>query len=94
METPNNFTEQPIEAEIETPQITQKEEIQSEEDEISHLPKVPIKGAVKWEKRISERKPKKPDRWGNNVMVTKVEKESTDEEESLPSVFEIQPKQT
>ena len=89
METPNNFAEQPIEAEIETPQTTQKEEIQSEEDEINQLPKVPIKGAVKWEKRISERKTKKPDRWGNNVMVTKVEKESTDEEESLPSVFEI-----
>ena len=28
---------------------------------------------------------KKPDRWGNNVMITKVEKESNDEEqESLP----------
>ena len=94
METPNNFAEQPTEAEIETPQTTQKEEIQSEEDEIHQLPKAPIKGAVKWEKRISERKTKKPDRWGNNFMVTKVEKESTDEEESLPSVFEIQLKQT
>ena len=59
METPNNFAEQPIEAEIETPQTTQKEEIQSEEDETNQLPKVPIKGAVKWEKRISERKTKK-----------------------------------
>ena len=94
METPNNFAEKSTEAEIESPQTTQKEEIQSEEDDFHQLPKVPIKGAVKWEKRISERKTKKPDRWGNNVMVTKVEMESTDEEESLPSVFEIQPKQT
>ena len=54
-----------------------------------------VKGTVKWEKeaserRTSERTTKKPDRWGNNVMITKVERESNDEEdESLPSVFEI-----
>ena len=90
MENPNNFAEQTTEAETE---IVQKEEAQSAEDEIHQLPKVPIKGAIKWEKRISERKTKKPDRWGNNVMITKVEKESTDEEESMPSVIEIQPKQ-
>ena len=93
METQNNFAEQTAEPEIETPQITQKEEAQSKEEEIDQLPKDPIKGAVKWEKRSSEIKTKKPDRWGNNVMITKVEKESTDEKESLQSVFEIQPKQ-
>ena len=71
----------------------QKEEAQIEE-EIDQLPKIPIRGTVKWEKRSSERKTKKPDRWGKNVIITKVEKESTDEEESLPSVFELQPKQT
>ena len=54
-----------------------------------------MKGTVKWEKKASERRAserttKKPDRWGNNVMMTKVERESNDEEdETLPSVFEI-----
>ena len=52
---------------------------------------------MKWEKktaerRTSERTTKKPDRWVNNVMISKVEKVSNDEEnESLPTVFEIRP---
>ena len=51
---------------------------------------MPIKGSIKWEKpRTSARVTKKPDRLGNNIMISKVEQESTAEEESLPSVIEI-----
>ena len=39
--------------------------------------------------RKSARVSKKPDRWGHNVMVTKIEEASNDEEESVPSVLEI-----
>ena len=47
---------------------------------------MPIKGSIKWEKpRMSARVTKKPDRWGNNIMISKVEQESTAEEESLPA---------
>ena len=53
--------------------------------------KLTITGTVKWEKaRSSQRVSKKPDRWGHNIMVTKIEAMSSAEEESLPSVFEIQ----
>ena len=53
---------------------------------------LPIKGSIKWEKpRTSARVTKKPNRWGNNIMISKIEKEShPEEEESLPSVIEIQ----
>ena len=51
---------------------------------------VPIKGSVKWEKRASSRVTKKPDRLGNNIMISKIEPDqSSQEEESLPSVYEI-----
>ena len=58
--------------------------------------RIPVKGTVKWEKernsaeraRTSTRVTKKPDRWGNNIMVTKIEASSA-ENESLPSVIEI-----
>ena len=51
---------------------------------------MPIKGSIKWEKpRTSARVTKKPDRCGNIIMISKVEQESTAEEESLPSVIEI-----
>ena len=58
---------------------------------------IPVKGTVKWEKernsderaRTSTRVTKKPERWGNNVMVKKIEEASNTENESLPSVFEI-----
>ena len=73
MEIQNNFAEQTEEAETETPPIMQKEEAQSE-DEIHQLPKIPINGTVKWEKRSSERKTKKLDCLGNNVMITKLRK--------------------
>ena len=59
------------------------------EELTSNLSRLPKKGTVKWEKRSSERVTKKPDRWGNNVMITKLEKESHyEEEKSLPSVLE------
>ena len=59
--------------------------------------RIPVKGTVKWEKernsaeraRTSTRVTKKPDRWGNNIMVTKIEEASSAESESLPSVIEI-----
>ena len=57
--------------------------------------KIPIKGDIKWEKekqptRSSTRNHKKPNWLGHNIMVTKVEPESSGEE-SLPIVFEIAP---
>ena len=63
-------------------------EMRESEEEAS----LPIKGSIKWEKpRTSARVTKKPDRWGNNIMRSKIEKESQpEEEESLPSVIEIQ----
>ena len=65
--------------------IEEKEEIQN----------FPVSGTVKWEKdRSSSRISKKPDRWGHNIMVTKIEATSSAEEESLPSVFEIQKPKT
>ena len=43
---------------------------------------MPIRGSIKWEKsRTSARVTKKPDRWGNNIMVSKIDKI---EQESLP----------
>ena len=59
--------------------------------------RIPVKSTVKWEKernsaeraRTSTRVTKKPDRLGNNIMVTKIEEASSSENESLPSVFEI-----
>ena len=61
--------------------IQEKEETQT----------LPISGTVKWEKaRNSARISKEPDRWGHNEMVSKIEAASSVEEESLPSVFEIQ----
>ena len=59
-------------------------------EEKEETQKVPVSGTVKWEKaRSSSRVSKKPDRWGHNIMVTKIETTSSAEEESLPSVFEI-----
>ena len=60
--------------------------------------KIPMKGNVKWKKekkptRSSTRNHKKPNWLGNNVMVTKMEPESS-AEESLPSVFGIAPPKT
>ena len=59
--------------------------------------RIPVKGTVKWEKernsaeraRTSTRVTKKPDRWGNNIMVTRIEEVSSAENESLPTVIEI-----
>ena len=66
----------------------EKQPIAQETEENQNLP---ITGTVKWEKaRSSQRVSKKPDRWGHNKMVTKIEAMSSAEEESLPSVFEIQ----
>ena len=70
----------------------EKQPISQEKEENQ---KLPITGTVKWEKaRSSQRVPKKPDKWGHNIMVTKIEAMSSAEEESLPSLYEIQkPKQ-
>ena len=75
--------------------MDQEEQPASSENEIesaekSILESTPIQGTVKWEKSgTSSRVTKKPDRWGNNVMISKIEPESANEEESLPSVMEI-----
>ena len=60
-------------------------------EEKEETQKVSVSETVKWEKaRSSSRISKKPDRWGHNIMMTKIEATSSAEEESLPSVFEIQ----
>ena len=79
------------ESKSETEGASEKEEM-SDKQEIKNAP---IKGNVKWEKekkptRSSTRNHKKPNWLSNNIMVTKVEPESGTEE-SLPSVFEIEP---
>ena len=49
-----------------------------------------LQETIKWEKkRSSNRVTKKPDRLGNNIMISKVEAPSSQEEQSLPSVYEI-----
>ena len=69
---------------------TANSEDEAESAEKSTLESTPIQGTVKWEKsRTSSRVTKKPDRWGNNVMIAKIEPDSANEEESLPSVMEI-----
>ena len=51
---------------------------------------MPIKGSVKWQKpRSPVRVTKKPDRWGNNFEISRIEQEYLTEEASLPSVIEI-----
>ena len=79
------------ESEVQTTNIT-REEIAQTEEPTSEPPRIPAKGPVNWEKRYSERVTKKANLWGNNVTISKIEKESTEgEEESLPSVIEIKP---
>ena len=61
----------------------------------SEKKKIPVRGDIKWKKekkptRRSTRNHKKPYWLGQNIMVTKVEPESS-AGESLPSVFEIAP---
>ena len=78
------------ESEVQTTNKTREEEIAQTEEPTSESPRIPAKEPVKWEKRCSERVTKMPNCWGNNVMISKIEKESTEgEEESLPSVIEI-----
>ena len=79
----------------ETGEETEKEEEKEEIIDEPEKKKIPIKGDIKWEKekkptRSSTRNQKKPNWLGHNIMVTKVEPESS-AEESLPSVFEITP---
>ena len=73
---------------------SEKEEMMDKQE----AKKIPIKGNIKWEKqtkptRGSTRNHKKPNWLGNNIMVTKVEPESS-ALESLPSLFEIAPPET
>ena len=91
--------ENPAEETIEQPETTsndKEEEEQLQSDTTDETTNWPIKGSIKWEKsRSSARVTKKPDRWGNNIMISKIEPESAVEEESLPSVIEIpNPKNT
>ena len=92
--------ENPAEETIEQPETTsnkKEEEEQLQSDTTDETTNWPIKGSIKWEKsRSSARVTKKPDRWGNNIMISKIEPESAvEEEESLPSVIEIpNPKNT
>ena len=81
----------------ETGEETEKEEKEEMtfEPEKKEGEKLPIKGKTKWEKeekpkpiRSSTRNHKKPNLLVHNVMVTKVEPESS-AEKCLPSVFEI-----
>ena len=74
---------------------TEKEGEKEETIDEPEKKKIPIKGDINWEKekkptRSSTRNHKKPNWLGHNIMVTKVESESS-AEESLPSVFEIAP---
>ena len=91
--------ENPAEETIEQPETTsndKEEEEQLQSDTTDETTNWPIKGSIKWEKsRSSARVTKKPDRWGNNIMISKIEPESSVKEESLPSVIEIpNPKNT
>ena len=86
-----NPNDEPLEKQVQ-PETTDSSEdddsteIRKNEEEI-HMP---IRGSIKWEKsRTSARVTKKPDRWGNNIMISKIEQESPPEEASLPSVIEI-----
>ena len=68
-----------------------KEEEQSE-PQTETTSTAPIQGEIKWEMsqaRKSKRNKKKPSWLGQNVMVTKIEATSSQDEESLPSVYEI-----
>ena len=68
-----------------------KEEEQSE-PQTETTTTAPIQGEIKWEMsqaRTSKRNKKKPNWLGQNVMVTKIEATSSQDEESLPSVYEI-----
>ena len=68
-----------------------KEEEQSE-PQTETTTTAPIQGEIKWEMsqaRTSRRNKKKPNWLGQNVMVTKIEATSSQDEESLPSVYEI-----
>ena len=85
-----NIPEQP-QIKNETNSSVNNEERQPISQEKEEGQKPPIKGTVKWEKaRSSQRVPKKPDRWGHKIMVTKIKAMSNAEEERLPSVYEIQ----
>ena len=73
---------------------SEKEEMMDKQE----TKKIPIKGNIKWEKekkptRSSTRNHKEQNWLGNNIMVTKVEPESS-AEESIPSVVEIAPPET
>ena len=68
-----------------------KEEEQSE-PQTETTTTAPIQGEIKWgmsQARTSKRNKKKPNWLGQNVMVTKIEATSSQDEESLPSVYEI-----
>ena len=104
-EEEENVIQDEKEREVSPEQTVQIKESKSEIEEASEKAEIldkqeiknaPIKGNVKWEKekkptRSSTRNHKKPNWLGNNIMVTKVESKSCSTEESLPSVFEIEP---
>ena len=55
METQSQIAEETERNETEPQLEIQKEEAQNEEERIDELPKIPVKGTVKWKKRSSER---------------------------------------
>ena len=78
-----NPQKEEAESELQITNDKRQEEIAQTAEPTSEPPRIPAKKSVKWEKRCSERVTKKPDRWGNNVMISKIEKESTDGEEEV-----------
>ena len=89
--------EQPIQIKESKTEIDEEPERKETMDK-QETKKIRIKGNVKWEKGEKtnsklNKKPKKPIWLGNNIMVTKVEPESS-AEERLPRVFEIAPPET
>ena len=86
-----NTTDDPMEKQVPENINNYEDADPTEMRESEEEANLPIKGSIKWEKpRTSARVTKNPDRWGNNIMISKIEKESQPEEESLPSVIEIQ----
>ena len=67
-----------VESEVQTTNNTREEEIAQTAEPTSEQSRIPAKESVKWEKCCSERVTKKPDRWENNVMISKIESESTE----------------
>ena len=88
---PQNLKEE-AESSVENDEPEETPHISEQEKPESNLPQTPIQGEIKWElaqTRTSKRSKRKPNWLGQNVMVTKIEATSSQDEESLPRVYEI-----